>query len=198
MWCWWCAVYLPFIVPTGPEVCRRSRLQDLPEVALVLWCRAPFLLPALSLCACRVACRYASIWRFGGVFSAVWGFRVGLCRFGALRGFCARVELGGLEACCVFASVSILLCLYFIRFSSSSPIFRGFAFVVLGLSSCIVFVALWVCCCFFFPFGLYAQKERAQRFVPCVLACPVVCVQILVQLSKNSLAVYLAFSSSSG
>ena len=122
-------------------------------------------LPALSLYACRVACRYGSVWRFGGVFSAVWGFRVGLCRLLALRGlcgFCVREWLGGLEACCVFASVFILLCLYFIRFSSSSPIFRGFAFVVLGLSSCIVFVALWVCCCFFFPFGIYAKRKGAK------------------------------------
>ena len=122
------------------------------------------LLSALLLCAWCINCECGSISRFKGIFRGFYTFRVGLCRLLALRGlcgFCVREWLGGLEACCVFASVFILLCLYFIRFSSSSPIFRGFAFVVLGLSSCIVFVALWVCCCFFFPFGLYAQKERA-------------------------------------
>ena len=44
---------------------------------------------------------YGSISRFKGVFSAFLLFRVGLCCLGALRGlwgFCARVELGGLEA----------------------------------------------------------------------------------------------------
>ena len=59
------------------------------------------LLSALLLYACRVACKYGSISRFEGVFSAFWGFRVGLCCLGGLRGlwgFCTRVELGGLEA----------------------------------------------------------------------------------------------------
>ena len=82
-------------------MCRIQDLQDLPEVALVLWCRALAFLSALSLCACRVACKYGSISRFKGVFSAVYGVCVGLCCLGALRGlwgFCARVELGGLKA----------------------------------------------------------------------------------------------------
>ena len=66
--------------------------------ALVLWWRAPCLLSALLLCLWCVACKYASISRFKGVFSAVWGVCVGLCCLGGLRGlwgFCTRVELGG-------------------------------------------------------------------------------------------------------
>ena len=76
-------------------------LQDLPELALVLWSCVPSFLSALLLYACRVACKYALISRFKGVFSAVCVFGVGLLGLGALRGlwgFCTRVELGGLEA----------------------------------------------------------------------------------------------------
>ena len=153
-------------------------MSGLPAFHRVRWCgcagylglsslswRVPSLLSSLSLCAWCVSPEYGSIWLFKGVFGGFYGVRVGLCGFGALRGlygFCARVELGGLKACCVFASVFILLCLYFIRFSSSSPIFWGFAFVVLGLSSCIVFVALWVWLLFPFPFR--TKRKRAQLF----------------------------------
>lgn len=85
---------LPFGVSTGPRIQDLSGIQDMPEV-----CSAPLvvrslLLSALSLCACRVACKYAFIWHFKGVFSVVYGFGVGLCCFGALRGlwgFCTRV-----------------------------------------------------------------------------------------------------------
>ena len=62
--------------------------------------------------ACRVACKYTFIWRFRGVFGAVWGGCVGLCGFGALRGlwgFCTREWLGGYMTCGVF-------CLPFVRF----------------------------------------------------------------------------------
>ena len=95
-------------------------------------------------------------------------FGVGLCCLGALRGlcgFCARVELGGLEArgvfClsfCPFAFLLLLLCL---------PPFMLVVLLCSGclsLSSCIVFVALWVCCCFLFPFGLYAKRKGAKVF----------------------------------
>ena len=59
------------------------------------------LLSSLPLCLWCVVFEYGSISRFKGVFSGFWAFRVGLCCLGALRGlcgFCARVELGGLEA----------------------------------------------------------------------------------------------------
>ena len=184
------------------QVCR---LQDLPELALVLWSCVPCLLSVSLPCSRCVACKYGSISRSKGIFSAVWGFRVGLCCLGGLRGlcgFCTRVELGGLKACGVFASIYSFICLYlplfaflFISLLASCPF-------VLRWSGCLSF--LLVCplvflvgfCILFFPFGLYAKRKGAPCW--CVLSCPVVCVQILVQLSKNSLAVYLAFSSSSG
>ena len=59
------------------------------------------LLPVSLPCSRCIACKYGSISRSKGIFSAVWGFRVGLCCLGGLRGlcgFCTRVELGGLEA----------------------------------------------------------------------------------------------------
>ena len=65
--------------------------------------------------------------------------------------------------------------------------------LLLVLLSCLSFPALF--CSFFFPYGLYAKRKGA---IPCVLSCPVVSVQILVQLLKNSVAVALAFSSSFG
>ena len=54
----------------------------------------PILLPAFPLCLWWIGCKYAFISHFKAVFSAFWGGRVGLYRFGALRGlwgFCARV-----------------------------------------------------------------------------------------------------------
>ena len=57
-------------------------------------------------------------------------------------------------------------------FSSSLPIFWVFAFVVLGLSTCLVFT-LFVGCCFFFPCGLYAKKGAPCWCVlsSCVVGC---------------------------
>ena len=60
------------------------------------------------------------------------------------------------------------VCLYFFLFSSSSHIFWGFAFVVLGLSSWLLGFCSWSCplslcgLLFLFPLRMYAQKERAQ------------------------------------
>ena len=70
---------------------ERSGPTEMP--ALVLWSCVPSLLSSLSLCLWWVALGYGSISRFKGVFSVFWGFRVGLCGLGALRGlcgFCAR------------------------------------------------------------------------------------------------------------
>ena len=159
---------LPFGVSAGADVsgslCYFANVSKIGQDTA--GCSA-FLSP-LSLCAWCASPEYGSIARFKGGFRGFYGVCVGLCCLGALRGlcgFCARVELGGLKACGVFASVFLLLSsafLVFALFLCSSPIFRGFVFVVLCLSSCIVFVGLWVCCCSLFPFGLYAQKERAQ------------------------------------
>lgn len=102
-----------FIVSTGPMIQDLSGIQDLLDVALVLWSCVPAFLPALSLCLWCAMLEYGSISRFKGVFRGFCGVRVGLCCLGALRGlwgFCARVELGGYKTCGVFASVFLLLC----------------------------------------------------------------------------------------
>ena len=142
----------------------------------------------LSLCLFGVVCKYALIWRFKGVFSAVWGCCVGLCCLGALRGlwgFCVRERLGGFMSCGVFAPVFILLSSAFLLLClcfSSLPIFWGFAFVVLGLSSflpflsCLLLCPLWLLL-FLFPLRMYTDKKKGRKgFAPCVLSCPVMCV----------------------
>ena len=138
------------------------------------------LLPALSLCSWCVVLEYALISRFKGVFRGFCGACVGLCCSGTLRGlcgFCTRVELGGLKACGVFAPIFIFFAYVFaLRFISLLLLYvllSFFALVVFCLSSCIVFVALWVCWVFLFPYGLYAKRKGAKCF-PCVLACLVV------------------------
>ena len=81
---------------------------------------------------------------------------MGLYCLRALRGlcgFCARVELGGLKGCGVFAPIFIVWQL----FSSSLPAF------LLCLSSCLVlfvFVSLWL---LLFPFPLrYIRKKKGR------------------------------------
>ena len=126
-----------------------------PEVGFGPLVVCSLLLSAFLLFAWCVACEYGSISRFKGVFSVVWGVRVGLCCLGALRGlwgFCARVELGGFRACCVFAFHFVF-----------SPCF---------LSSCIVFpflLLLWLCI-FFFPCGC-TDKKKGRNFLRPLLSC---------------------------
>ena len=151
------------------------------------------LLAALLLCSRCVACKYGSISRFKGVFRGFYGVRVCLCCFGALRGlcgFCARVELGGLKACRVFRLSFSSFVLVFALLLCYLPIFWGFAFVVLCLSSCIVFVGLWVCFFrFFLPCGLHAKRKGAKCF-PCVLSCPAVGLFIGFEIVRLSPAVH--------
>ena len=151
--------------------------------ARVLWSCAPAFLSALSLCSRCVACKICLISRFKGVFRAFCGVRVGLCCLGALRGlcgFCARVELGGLKDCGVFASAFI--------FSSSAFILSSSAFHLLRLSSgalsllssacpvCLFCLFLCLCgsLCFLFPLR-YMHKKKGRKvfslrplFVCCV------------------------------
>ena len=132
--------------------------------------RVPSLLSALSLCAWCVACKYGSISRFKGVFSGFWGCCVGLFVLGALRGlwgFCVREWLGGYMTCCVFASVfplfaSILSVFHLLRLSSGALPLLSSACPLSCLSFLVCSCVLCgFCCCFLFPYGLYA-KERAQ------------------------------------
>ena len=97
----------------------------------------------------------------GGFMCLVWVCVV-LRALRGLCGFCARVELGGLEACSVFAFrflsfvllfVLLSLCLFSFCLSSACLVY----------SCCLVcLLGLWLL--FLFPFRIYAQKERAQRF----------------------------------
>lgn len=182
MWLWCVVSCVPFAVVSTGGICAGFRTcRTCRRLALVLWWCAPCLLSALLHCACRVACEYGSISRFEGVFRGFWGVGVYLYRFGVLRGlcgFCARVELGGLEACGVFR-------LYFISFayvlSLLHPFFFFFAFLLssfLSFCTCFyclsycpllvllpalfVFVSLWGLC-FPFPSRTIRKKERALR-----------------------------------
>ena len=51
------------------------------------------ILSALLLCSRCIACKYGSVSRFKGVFSAIWAFRVGLCCLRALLGLCGFVRV---------------------------------------------------------------------------------------------------------
>ena len=117
----------------------------------------------------------------------------GLCGFMWIGCFAWLV---GLLYACVVRRIKGLrrVCLNFIRFSSSLPSFSSlhllfvlrlvcFVMVVFCLSSCLVLfvlVSLWSLLLFLFPLRMNRQKERAQRFCPCVLSCPVVgCVSLV-------------------
>ena len=121
--CLGCVPCMPFIVSTGG---RWSGLSELSSPLVV--CSLPF---PRSLALCLSCC--LQIWLCFAFTSFLTGFllfRVCLLGLGALRGlwgFCARVELGGYMACCVF-------CLSF-------P-FLSFSSLVL-LSSCLAFA--WLC-----------------------------------------------------
>lgn len=103
-------------------------------------------------------------------------FGVGLYCFGALRGlwgFCVREWLGGLEACGVFALRFASLLLLFILLSG----FRGVLPLASRLACSAAFLALWVGCCFFFPYGC-TDKRRAQ-FLASSLVLLWACLDVL-------------------
>ena len=144
--------------------------------------------------SCCVACKYGSISRSKGVFSGFWGFRVGLCCLGGLRGlcgFCTRVELGGLKACGVFASVFPLLCpafilvaLLFLLLSFRFPLLSCFRLaLLLGFFPLLVLFL----CGLLFPFPLRticAKKKGRKGFAPCVLASCYVCLDACVVIEE--------------
>ena len=101
-----------------------------------------------------------SYFAFLGRFSAFCGVCVGLCCSGALRGlwgFCARVWLGGLKACGVFASLFVLLRL-FLFFALLLSCRLSFCPSLLWLSFVVVFLDL--CFCFLFPLRYIRKKGR--------------------------------------
>ena len=175
------------------RTCRRS--------ALVLWWCAPRLLPALLLCLWCIGLEYGSISRFKGVLRGFYGADVCLYRFGVLRGlcgFCARVELGGLEACGVFASILssfvLFLVLSYVLLLLCLPFFLSSLLLLLSLfllsSACPLgclasdlglVLSLFVGCWLSFPFGrLQIQKEGARiASLPMVVCC---CIRVLPEL----------------
>ena len=160
---------LPFGVSTGCKWSGNScYFADVSKIGPDTAGRSAFCPPFLLFPWC-IACKYGSISRFKGVFSAVWGFRVGLCCLGGLRGlwgFCVREWLGGLEACCVFASIYSFICLYlpfFLSLYLHLVLLSFVGLVAFRFSLFVLWFSLWV---FVFSFSLtdYTQKERALRF----------------------------------
>ena len=139
------------------------------RLALVLWWCVPCLLSSPLLCLWCIALEYGFISRFKGVFSGFWGANMCLYGFGVLRGlwgFCARVELGGLKACGVFASILssfvLFLVLYFV-------LFLVLLLLCLHPFISLSFFVLLHCFCdslgvgvVSFSLSVYTQKERAQ------------------------------------
>ena len=128
-----------------------------------------------------------------GALRGLWGF---LCacivrRFRGLRRICLSFSLFCLSFslfCLRFSSFVLVFALLLCSLPSLRPLCSGCPRLVLSLS-------LWVVLVVSFSLSDYTQKERAQFLASSLV---LLWVQILVQLSKNSLAVYLAFSSSSG
>ena len=132
--------------------------------------RVPCLLPAFLLCVWCIGFEYGFISRFKGVYSGFYGVCVGLYCLRALRGlwgFCVREWLGGLEACCVFASIYSFICLYLPFFLSLYLHLVLLSFVGLVVFRFPLFVLLFSLWVFVFSFSLadYTQKERAQSVV---------------------------------
>ena len=137
--------------------------------SLLSWC-APCLLSSLLLCLRCVMLKYGSIWRFKGVFRGFLLLRVCLLGLGALRGlwgFCVRVKLGGLEACCVFASLLSSLLFSFLSFCSCFRLLSCLASCLACFPAlCLVFLALWLGflrwlgCWLSFPFGRLQIRKR--------------------------------------
>lgn len=158
---------LPFIVSTGVGVSGSlCYFADVSKIGQdTAGCSA--FLPALSLCLWCAVLEYGSISHFKGVFSAVWGFGVGLCCLGALRGLC-----GFLCACGVRRFKGLKrICLSFFFFCPCvcSP-FMLFAYL-LGLCLCcprlVLLYALFVLVCLWsllFPFPFrYIRKKKGRK-----------------------------------
>lgn len=136
-------------------------------------CSVPLSLPfvPLRLLLSSNTCGICLYSRFKGVFSAVWGVRVGLFVLGALRGlrgFCVREWLGGFGACCVFAPVFLRVCLYL---SLYLPFFLSL-YLLLVLLSFVGLVAFrFPCLSSGFPCGLlsflfpFRTKRKKSAFV---------------------------------
>ena len=152
----------------GFRTCHRSAL-------VLLWC-VPCLLSSPLLCLWCIALEYGSISRFKGVLRGFWGVGVYLCGFGALRGlcgFCARVELGGLKACSVFASIFSFF--HLLRLSSGALPLLSSACPLGCLASALgLVISLFVGRCFFFPYGCMRKKKGRNSLRPLLSCCGLV------------------------
>ena len=101
---------------------------------------------------------------------------------GALRGlcgFCARVELGGLEACGVFVLVFFFFALLLCSLPGLLSLYPCVCLLLMLFAfACPLVLSLWL---FVFvvvvSFSLsdYTDKKKGRKgFAPCVLLCPVV------------------------
>lgn len=169
---------LPFCVSSGGRwsgsLCYFADVSNIGQDTA----RCPAFLSALPLCACRVACKYGSISRFWGVFSGFYGVCVGLCCLRALRGlwgFCARVELGGLETFCVFAFLFILLHLCLLCFCPFACPFLSSLLLSSGCSLSLPCFSLWVVVSFSLSDYTCKKKGRAVLVRPLLSCCGLYC-----------------------
>ena len=197
-------ICLPLLCPLG-YVCRLFDAQDLPERWLwssggVFRCFCPlsrFVFGALSL--------NMALFRVFRAFLAWFVGFVWVCVACVLCVACvAFVRVWSQAdkrpfACFAFRFLLLSSCPAFVLLSCLASCLACFpALCLVFLSSCLVLFVLVVFVVVSFSLTDYTQKERAQRVVPCVLASCVMCVQMLVQLLKNSVAVALARSNSFG
>ena len=163
----WLCLPAFFACPSVQVVGSLCYFADVSKIVLMLR-----LLSALPLCAWCIILKYASISRFKGVFSAVWGCCVGLC---CLGWFAWLVWL--LYACGVRRIRGLRrVCLYF---PSSLPSFFLFFVLLLSLcSSCPLLILLPCLCslcgslCFLFPFRTIRKKKgRAVLVRPLFVGC---------------------------
>ena len=186
----WCPLVQRCAGVRGFRTCHR--------LALVLWWCAPCLLSALLHCACRVACKYGSISHFKGVLRGVLWCG---CMFIWVWGFAWIVWL--LCAWGVWRLYDLMrVCLSFCPLCSCFYLFSCFPRLVLLAAWLLILVlsslSLWVVVVSFSLTDVCAKRKGAKccSLRPLSVFCSV--VQILVTLSKNSVAVALAFSSSFG
>lgn len=198
MWLWCVVSCAPLVVVSTGGICAGFRTcQTRYRLALVFWWCAPRLLPACLHCACRVACKYGSISRFKEVFRGFYGTDV----FVWVEVFALIVGL--LCACGVRRLYDLRrVCLSFCPLCSCFYLFSCFPRLVLLAAWLLILVlsslSLWVVVVSFSLTDVCAKRKGAKccSLRPLSVFCSV--VQILVTLSKNSVAVALAFSSSFG
>lgn len=98
----------------------------------------------------------------------------------AYGAFYVRVWLCGLGACGVFAPRFISLPLLSQFVSVTFWFGLSLSFYSLFLLTFLAYFFACLGCWLSFPFGRLQTKKRAQRFAPCVLACPVGCVVVIL------------------